>query len=129
MEAENDFFAHEEENGERDGAGEEGGEETNVGAGDDDDVEEEEEEDENDEGEEEEAEEEEEDEEDEDADVIRLNPELSWEMSQAIAFRYAKKRTLQDLSLIARAELGKLGLTDGMLVSGKGRNDRSFARG
>lgn len=51
------------------------------------------------------------------AGFFRLNPELSWEMSQAVAFRYAKKRTLFDLSLIARAELRKAGLVEGMLVS------------
>ena len=127
LEAENECFTHEEEEGERDGT-----EERSVDDDDDDDDDDEEEEEEEEEEEggereegedeeedenEEEDEEEEEEEEDEDADVFRLNPELSWEMSQAVAFRYAKKRTLLDLSLIARAELGKLGLIDGMLVS------------
>ncbi len=51
------------------------------------------------------------------ADAFRLNPELSWEMAQAVAFRYAKKRTLLDVALIARAELRKIGLVEGMLVS------------
>lgn len=53
----------------------------------------------------------------EDAKVFRLDPALSWEMSQAVAFRYAKKRTLFDLSLITRAELRRAGLVEGMLVS------------
>lgn len=52
-----------------------------------------------------------------DDDVLRVNPELSWEMSQAVAFRYAKKRTLSDVSLIATAELRDTGLVEGMLVS------------
>lgn len=52
-----------------------------------------------------------------DDDVLRVNPELSWEMSQAVAFRYAKKRTLSDVSLIATAELRDMGLVEGMLVS------------
>lgn len=140
FEAQNEDFPHEEEDGERDEAGGVG-QDMYVGADDEeedseeDESEEDEKEDENEDDEEEG--EEDEDEEKEDADVFRLNPELSWEMSQAVAFRYAKKRTLLDLSLIARAELGKLGLIDGMLVSGRRREgkgkgetiERSFARG
>ncbi|CAM9300154.1 unnamed protein product, partial [Hapterophycus canaliculatus] len=61
-------------------------------------------------------------------DILRLNPELSWEMSQAVAFRYAKKRTLFDLWLIARAELRKIGLVEGMLENAK-IDIRSLAEG
>ncbi|CAM9263707.1 unnamed protein product [Ectocarpus sp. 4 AP-2014] len=60
--------------------------------------------------------------------VLRVNPELSWEMSQAVAFRYAKKRTLSDVSLIAMAELRGMGLVEGMLENAK-IDVRSFAKG
>ncbi|CAN0105829.1 unnamed protein product, partial [Ectocarpus sp. 8 AP-2014] len=63
-----------------------------------------------------------------DGDVLRVNPELSWEMSQAVAFRYAKKRTLSDVSLIATAELRDMGLVEGMLENAK-IDVRSFANG
>lgn len=63
------------------------------------------------------------------ADAFRLNPELSWEMAQAVAFRYAKKRTLRDVALIARAELRNIGLVEGMLVSGFAREGEPFEAG
>lgn len=51
---------------------------------------------------------------------LEVNPELSWEMVQAIAYRLAKKLSVMDLALLARAELRRTGLAEGMVVSTSG---------
>ena len=48
-----------------------------------------------------------------------VNPELTWEMVQAIGYRLAKKRAIMDVGLLARAELRKTGLAEGMMVSAR----------
>lgn len=48
--------------------------------------------------------------------VPDVKPELSWEMTQAMAYRLSKKRTIRDVGLLARAELKKLGPAEGMMV-------------
>lgn len=49
--------------------------------------------------------------------ILEVNPELSWEMAQSVAYRLAKKRSIIDLALLARAEMRRTGLSEGMVVS------------
>lgn len=49
--------------------------------------------------------------------ILEVNPELSWETTQAVAYRLAKKRSIIDLALLARAEMRRTGLSEGMVVS------------
>lgn len=46
--------------------------------------------------------------------VLEVNPELRWELTQAVGYRLAKKRTIMAVGLLARAELMKTGLTEEM---------------
>ena len=58
-----------------------------------------------------------------------VNPELTLEMVQAIGYRLVKKRAIMDVGLLARAELRKTGLAEGMMVSKRARRSLKCVAG